>query len=109
MEEQRRGMAPAKSPASPQACGVRKKKAETRRFPPKLNREASRLGDVRIRRPSSRVLQPGNLSSAEPCPTGKLMLRCKIAPSESGVRGLIYPFLISRVTSAKSAILWFGV
>src|SRR5258708_17971148 len=86
-----------------------KKKAGASRLRPKLNREASRLGDVRIRRPSSRVLQPGNLSSADQRDGGKLVLRCKIAPSKNGVRGEFDPFLISRVTSAKSAILWARV
>ena len=37
---------------------MQKKMARTLGFWPSLNREASRLGDVRVRRPSSRALVP---------------------------------------------------
>src|SRR6516162_552512 len=38
--------------------GAKKENGRNHEFRPSLNREASRLGDVRVRRPSSRALVP---------------------------------------------------
>src|SRR6266700_2664285 len=49
-----------------------KKMAGTRRLRPSLNREASRLRDVRVRRPSSRALVPETIiDSWEPSEAGR--------------------------------------
>src|SRR5215831_1528723 len=47
-----------KSPTSPRSRTGSKENGRNQGFRPSLNREASRLGDVRVRRPSSRALVP---------------------------------------------------
>ena len=63
-------------PAGTPAANPHKKLAGTRRYRPSLNREASRLGDVRIRRPSFRAQVPETCSRL--CGPGNSS-RCSIA------------------------------
>src|SRR5215471_1659601 len=64
------------------------------RFRPSLNREASRLGDVRVRRPSSRAQVP------ETCRDQSIACR------NNGLFSASPPAGISSGSSAKTATLW---
>jgi hypothetical protein len=55
---QAREIALGKSPVSSRTKRSKEKSQESLGIPGKMNREASRLGDVRIRRPSSREIVP---------------------------------------------------
>src|SRR5882762_7868108 len=50
-------------------------------------------------------MTPGNLRSATRQRPGEFLLRCNIAVKEIGAPGAVNPFLISRGTVAKSALL----
>ena len=52
------GLARAGTPTGPRAITLSQRKWPEPRFRPSLNREASRLGDVRVRRPSFRAQVP---------------------------------------------------
>ena len=85
----------------PAAIG-RKENGRNSRFRPSLNREASRLGDVRIRRPSFRALVSETLAGFI---GPRKLVATTVAHPEHGLRSRVVPAGIRPASSAKKAML----
>jgi hypothetical protein len=91
-----------RDPSGTPGASNRKKNDRNSEFRPSLNREASRLGDVRIRRPSSREQVPETLA-ADRDPLK--LVATSIAHPEDGLSEAGVPAGIRRPSSAKKAML----